>query len=334
VLARSSCRLVAAAALAHSTAAGQTSEAPLRTARLDYTLTARDQSCPDEAELRRGVGELLGYDPFRDEAPSRIVASVNSGRREFVARIVLHSATGESAGERELSAADCKELGSAVAFAIALAVDPMLPSRQRQREQEKAPPPPRPPPEPKPAVVARSLAEPPPPARPPPGEPWRLRLGTYGSLSFGSAPAPAVGAAALVGVRRGELSVSIEARRNLPAGDDAEPRGRVQASLSAASLVPCYHAGVLVACLLGTLGALQGEGEGVAEPRKDTSLHAAVEARAGLELPLASSIALAAFAGLGAPLTRTTLQVNDQDVWTTPALVSTLGLGILGDLGL
>lgn len=310
----------------------QVSDVPTRTATLEYTLRTADESCPDEPRLRRSVSELLGYDPFREHADTHVSAEIKSANAEFVAHIELRSA-GEVTGERELAASDCKELGSAAALAIALAIDPMLPSRQRAREHA-----PKDPPKPRtlaPRSRARArLSRPERPPLPETVEPWRLRLGVEALGSFGSAPAPAIGAAAVVGARRGVISLGLEVRRDVPAGKDVEPNGHVRASLSVVSFVPCYHRGVFDACLLGTIGALQGEGTEVSEPRKATSLHAAAGARVGLEIPLTSATRIAPFGDLRAPVTRTTLTVNGQEAWTTPALIPSLGCGFLGEFPL
>jgi hypothetical protein len=93
-----------------------------------------------------------------------------------------------------------------------------------------------------------------------------------------------------------------------------------------ASVVPCYHAGALFGCALATAGALQGTGSGVDVPEKDTTFYAAVGGRVGAEVRVTEWLALAAFGDLRGTLTRTTLQIDGHDVWTTPPVSGALGV--------
>ncbi len=97
-------------------------------ASLDVTRGAGAHSCPSEKELRRAVSSILGYSPFDANARRRVSAVLSASDGTFHARIQLRDTRShKSLGVRELSASGptCEELGSAMALAIALAIDPL-----------------------------------------------------------------------------------------------------------------------------------------------------------------------------------------------------------------
>jgi hypothetical protein len=142
---------ILALAILPSVALGATASKP-KPARvaLSFQRRASAKTCPSEKELRRQVTSILGYQPF-DRHAKRVMACVLwADKTTLHARLRLSDAkTGKSLGLRELSATGpgCQELGSAVALAIALAIDPLAkPPAPHPVEQRAAapPPPPRP----------------------------------------------------------------------------------------------------------------------------------------------------------------------------------------------
>jgi hypothetical protein len=147
---------------------------------LEYTRRASARGCPSEKQLRAEVSAILGYAPFDKHARRAMSCVLWAQGDTFHARVQLKDAkTRHSLGVRELSATGpgCEALGSAVALAMALAIDPLAqPPPQRL-------PPPAPPAAAPPAVASgayagaaaaasetsrSSGAARPPPARPPP----------------------------------------------------------------------------------------------------------------------------------------------------------------------
>jgi hypothetical protein len=127
------------------------------------------------------------------------------------------------------------------------------------------------------------------------------------------------------------LSLSLEGRADLPA-EKSVKAGTVSTSLLLATLVPCYHYDALALCALGSAGALQGSGAGVDQPRKDTTFYAAAGGRVGFEVRALPWLAVQAFGDLRGTLTRTTLSIDNQDAWTTPALSAAVGvMGVVGE---
>jgi hypothetical protein len=166
-----------------------------------------------------------------------------------------------------------------------------------------------------------------PSARAPAGPPisGEIGLGVVGGL--GSAPVRTLGVAARGALRRSNLSLGIEARADLPAEVPLEV-GRVSTSLLVASAVPCVHIRVLAGCALVTAGALRAAGHGLVDARRVSVPYLALGARVRVAVPLGSRVALTLHSDLAAPLTQTELTVGGEELWTTPPVSLTLGLGV------
>jgi hypothetical protein len=290
--------------------------------------------CPDEAGVRNAVSGRLGYDPFTGMSDRTVVARIRRAARGLVADVELRDAAGALRGSRQLTSTkgDCRELAAAMDLAISIAIDPLVLSRP----SAPAPAPVLAPPAPTAGTPAAS-APPAPPAMPPPavvvppGGPRdritvRTSLGTVASL--GSAPGLALGFTAQVGLRWRLASVGLEGRADLPASADIADLGRVKSSLLVATLAPCGHGRLLLACALVSVGTLQGAGERVAQPRQESTFYAAAGARLGAELPLVRVLYLRVHLDLLATLTRTTLHLDDKPAWITPPVSGALGISV------
>ena len=80
---RAACACLAATLLAAPGASAQTSP----TAVLRYERGADAAQCPDVQGLRDTVAARLGYDPFRDAAPTTVRASITRHRRRLRGRV-------------------------------------------------------------------------------------------------------------------------------------------------------------------------------------------------------------------------------------------------------
>jgi hypothetical protein len=313
--------------------AGSAGAAEPRRVRLTYQRAEEAKRCPDEQELRGAVEAELGYDPFDPQATELLQVRITREGGELVAVIEL-SAGGDVAGRRELASRgeDCRELAAALALAIGIAIDPVRAGKPPEPEPaEPAPPPPPPAPPPPPPAGPPQPRAPEPHPPPEPGTPLRWRVAGGGLVAIGTAPAPAAGIWVGAAVRSGDLSIGLEGRADAFASKRVDA-GSVSASLLLASILPCWHPGFVLACGVGSIGALQGSGEQVDEPRKETTLFAAAGARLGVELPLGSVLALTGHVDVRANLTRTSLRLDDRDVWTTPPVGGDLGLGVRAEL--
>ncbi|HXX30479.1 MAG TPA: hypothetical protein VEJ89_07160 [Myxococcaceae bacterium] len=125
---------------------------------LQFQKRASAKRCPSEKELRREVTAILGYSPFDRRAHKVMACTLSADGDTLHAHLQLRDArTHRSLGVREISASGpgCDELASAVALAIALAVDPLA----------KPPPPRAPPAASAPPPVSVRAPAPPPPVR-------------------------------------------------------------------------------------------------------------------------------------------------------------------------
>lgn len=328
--------LLASALLGASSVRAQPAPRPVR---LVYTGA---DGCPAEPGLRAAVVARLGRDPFRDDALRTLTAAVRRTSRGLRAAVELREAGGAVVGARRLSTADddCDELVAALALAISIAIDPQ--SRLRPTATPPLAPPPAPPPQagappaqppPPPALLEPPIVEPPialplPAAlpSPAPASPWRFRLRGGAHVPFGLLPGSTGGLSLDLGARRGAFSLTLGAEADLPTTRAADAGGEVRAWLVAARLAPCLHLGAAAICGLASLGSLRGSGSGVALPRTDVTIFAALGARIAAEIPITSRLALAPHADLAVPLTHTTLQLAGADVWSTPAAHGAMGL--------
>lgn len=95
---------------------------------LDYRRQAGAERCPSKPELEAEVRDILGRPPFARKAPRTVRCVLRGEGPGLAARVqLLDGRSGRVLGVRELSGAGpgCDELGAAVAFAIALAIDPL-----------------------------------------------------------------------------------------------------------------------------------------------------------------------------------------------------------------
>ncbi len=294
--------------------------------------------CPDEVEVRDSVAAQLGYVPFRDGGrPIRLAFVRRQGR--LIAELRITTDTGEEKLRQIASATnDCAELGRSAALAIGIDIDPLGVGRERAAAKE----PPKQEPRASPGSVPPA-ARPPAPAPAPPadtalpvapttesaaGLTWRVRLSGRGSV--GETPTPAAGGALEVGGRGGSLSVGLEGRYHARAESDAAG-GTLEVQTTSVALNPCWHAGVLAACAVGTVGRISGRGGRVSAPRDDSGITASVGAALGPELPLVAPLVAAARVEGAYALSRPVLVLDGQQAWRQPPAGLSIEIGVLGE---
>jgi hypothetical protein len=292
-------------------------------ASLTYAPDADIERCPTATELEDAVAARVGYDPFDGST-----AGADASRREVV--VAVHRRAGGIVGVLELRgprpgirelaspSGDCRELLDALAVAIAIGIDPASLTRPPGE-----PPPPAPIPAPAPVVVAPAPS--PDRVSEPAKEPVDVRVGAGPVILFGELPATAAGIEIGIGARWKWLEPTVEGIATLPVSLSTS-LGQVTASLIAAALVPCGHADVIFLCVGLTLGALRGEGDAVASPRRGSQLYSAASARGGAEVALSRTVWLRGYAEAVAPVTRIALQLAAQDVWRVPSVAARVGV--------
>jgi hypothetical protein len=289
-------------------------------ASLTYAPDADIERCPTATELEDAVAARVGYDPFdgsttgADVSRREVVVAVHRRAGGIVGVLELR---GPRPGIRELASpsGDCRELLDALAVAIAIGIDPASLTR----------PPGEPPAVPAPAPVVVAPAPSPDRVSEPVKEPVDVRVGAGPVVLFGELPATAAGIELGIGARWKWLEPTVEGIATVPVSLST-PQGQVTASLIAAALVPCGHADVLFVCVGLTLGALRGEGDAVASPRRGSQLYGAASARGGAELALSRTVWLRGYAEAVAPVTRIALQLAAQDVWRVPSVAARVGV--------
>jgi hypothetical protein len=310
-------------------------------ARLVYTRSEEAARCPDEAALRNAVAARFGYDPFFAWARQTVIVQIwrdgspPSGR--YVARVQLVDDQGVTRGTREIRSDgdDCPELFGAAALAISIALDASSAAATPAAEQDApAPEPPATPP-----PVATAVA---PPALPRPRETAtpgvarasavRAGMGALAATFIGPNVAPGIVVFADVRARALSLGLELQADVSTPAGvslpESAPPTGQVASALFAGEVVPCAHYRSMFGCALAVVGLLQAWGWGVAEAGSSGTPFVALGGRVGAEWPLSPRLFVRVNADLLANVTRASLAVDNQVVWSVPAVGGAAGVAL------
>jgi hypothetical protein len=317
-------------------------------AKLAYSRGPGAETCPDEDQLRKAVAARLGYDPFFPWANKTIEAEITHTKRGFHGEVKVIDAAGLLRGARSIDAAsqDCGDMVRAVALAISIALDDLA---LDEPSSPSAAPSPAPAPEPTPAPPPTPAPEPTPtpPATPTPAKPKRFApdLWLAPVVTFGTAPAPAVGFHLDLRLSTGIVSLDLEAQADLPASGGASVAAttpgnpaEVRTYLVLGSLVPCLRlpltlsvAGTttlyFLGCALLTAGVFEESGVDVAVSSTGNAPFLAAGGRLGLEVPLSSRFFLLAHGDAFGILLRHTVLIDQEPVFTLPALGGRLGVG-------
>lgn len=314
--------VIAAVGLVASLATPARAERPAATVQLEYDRREGAGSCPDARAVAAGVAERLGYEPFVAAASSRVRVTVLRRDRVFQARIEMVGPNDSAKAERVLSSrrSDCAELAATLELAIAIAIDP------------SGPPAPEPParaaeaPAPAASGVVAHAPVMPAAVRPAP-RPVTAQVAVAGVAAIGSAPVRNLGVAVRFAARRGNASLGLEGRADLPASMPLSA-GDVSTSLLVASLVPCVHWRRVAGCALATGGVLRAAGHGLVDARHVAAPYVALGARLVVDGAVTSNLSWTAHADVSAPLTETELRVGGEELWTTPPVSVSIGLGL------
>lgn len=296
---------------------------PNPTARLEYTRKPSALDCPDKAELEAAISAKLGFNPFVEPAQLVIEAEVERTEAGRKARMFRLNEQGARLSERSLvsSASDCRELTESLVLALSIAIDPLSATRPLAMAHPPAPSPPPPPPPPR----GEPATKPAPPA-PTIGPELQVGLGALGT--WGAAPRIAPGVAAHLAARWSSMSIGIEGRADLPVAMPVAERGSIEAALLVGSVVPCFHRGWFAACASMSAGVLRSSGIDLEDSRHASSPSVAVGARLVGEVPIGKSFSARAHLDAAAPLIRTTLRVDEREIWRNPPVSASLGIGV------
>jgi hypothetical protein len=321
-----------------STAAQPTASKDEPRVRFVYSVDPEAANCPDEPSMRAMVTQRLGYDPFSPQAAPLVMARIRVANRTLQGEVESIRGSGTSQGRREVTSehGDCAALASSLALAIAIAIDPLSLTRPAaSASSSPAPQPSAPLPEAssapaKPPAPARQSVVPAVSAAPPAGPRYSAALTFIGST--GTLPGFAWGGALYLGARWLTWSVGLEGRLFAPSDVQGEGVVSARASFYQGALVPCFHPGAAMACATGSVGVLDAQGQGVDVPRSDKTAVGLAGLRGGYDFVLGRGIFLRALADLQVPLTKITLQINGQPLWTAPPVAIGGGLGVGGTI--
>lgn len=282
--------------------------------------TRNGRDACDLARVRAQVVTLVGRDPFDDRAPIEITIESRAVDDADEAILSVVDAGGER-GSRTVSARTCDELVTALAVAVALAIESLPPPAEvTPREHPSAeididaeePPTVT-------TAVTRHLA-----SRAfdivadgvggPTDRGWR------GSFAFGAR------------TRRGHAALEVEAEWTPSETVAVGATGSVHVSSSALAISPCVAARGLFACGTAATGWIRGTGVGLFDPHNATTLMVALGGRVGWERPLTVGFAIRVFGEVRARVTTTRFLVDQMPVWTSPGYDARAGIGLVAHL--
>ncbi len=299
-------------------------------ARLVYSRAAGAESCPDEEALRRAVAARVGYDALFAWAKKTIVARMApAAPHGFVASVTLVDEQGREHGARSVHTdGGCDEFLDVAALAIAIAIDP-----QSLMPQPSAPTPPH-----------KQRPSPPPSAPPPPHEsslalspvlnrdttPSLLFSGNVGAVvSAGVAPRPAAGGALGATARWGAVSLGIEGRVDAPASAAASGGGSVSSWLAEVAVLPCAYTGPVLFCAVGQVGSMQTSSSGVSDGRSSSVFWLAAGGRIAVEVPFEGRDVLRIRSDFVGNYRPPDLELHSASVWQAPSVSSSLGADVV-----
>lgn len=348
-----SARVAVGAALTLSAGAFSRVSRAAEDARLVYSRTADAVQCPDESTLRDAVAARLGYDPFVAYSARTMVVEIRSESGSLKARVYLVETDDVAGGVRDLSSPslDCKELTSAVALAISIAIDPGVIDRSPVET-------------PAPAAAATeassSAVEPADSARadpptinrefpdvralpskettrdralPPrrsrahePATPIVFGVGVGGLIASGPEPPPVVGASLLATLRGEHWEASVSPRWDFQTSASNASGGSAHMTSYGVILAPCYRSGSVLGCYVLESALVASQGTGVTYPRAGHSLWIAQGPRLAYQWQLQHALGVVArLDGLWA-LERIGLELDGANVYQTPRFLARAGL--------
>jgi hypothetical protein len=315
-------------------------------------------SCPGTEALKAVVAARLGYDPFADDAPNRVLFRIAPKASSLNGRIEWRDAEGRWAGDQTFSMAsgDCLRLTRTMGLALAVqiqllreastapAVDP-----ERLLETEPAAKAPAEAPNAKPAGPN---AKPAGPNAKPAGEgvPSTLEDEPQGGSSIVGAPGPnshrvfEIGAGSAVGfgmaphpILLGRIfgriawqhsSIQLSAQVSLPATARRADGAGVSEQLLLLGAAGCESLERWSACLLVNAGRVSMAGQDIDHPTSTRLPYVDVGLRAGFSQPLGARVVMNVHADGLVVLTRWTASLDEIPVWTMPRFAAAVGIDI------
>jgi hypothetical protein len=306
------------------------------TVRLEYAAGA---GCPDAADFKTVVSARLGYDPFVDTAPERVLVRIEPRGGAVDGRTEWRDASGNWAGEQTFRSvtADCARLVRTMGFALAVQIqllakasaDPSKPAVTAETPRPadapaaadaRPPMPPPPPPAALPVVSAEPAALPSAHARP------ALAIGAGGAVGFGMSSAPVLLGRLSGVVAWPHAALELAAVVSLPDTTRRADGAGVSQQHLLGSVAACATAARWKGCALINAGAVRMAGENIAQPASATVPIVEAGVRAGIDQRVARRAVVSAHADGLVNLTRWTGRLDQVPVWTAPRFAAALGV--------
>ena len=274
---------------------------------LDYQTDPALAGCPNAADFRKAIVRQLGHDPFRENAPRRMLVRLYPSGARMGGRVEWRDANDQWEGERTFSSRNesCAEMARAIALATAIQID-LLASPGQARPDKPAGdsnPPVARTAEAKPAVVRlvspivdQGPAGPPVPRREPR---IAVDVGVGAIQDFGGAPVFVVPRIAVSVGRPSGIAVRLAVNGLGPGVDVTRAEGVAQMDrfFMTLELVRFFRAGRLIQPLLAVGGGWQdvrvkGISAEVSRDHVGQAVSGLVTASGGVALTLAARLAV------------------------------------------
>jgi hypothetical protein len=285
-------------------------------AKLVYVRGPGAESCPSEDDLRKAVGDRIGYDPFFPSAQKTVVVQITRTSSAYGGRVQIVTDTGELRGERQLpTLSDCTEMVASLGLVVSLALDdldasPEEPAAAAPAAKET----------PEPAAIHASEPPPPPPEAPPPSVPRPaagvdVRVSVGPGVMIGTAPSPAVALAASTSLGRGRFRARLDARADAPAGEDVAPAGHLLTNSLVGAASGCFLAARVFGCVGAGSGFFFAHGEALRQPASDSAALVVAVGRLGMDVDVGSTAYVEPSLEVGANLLRHRVDIDSRQVF-------------------
>jgi hypothetical protein len=305
---------------------------------LDY---GAGSGCPEVVDFKAVVIARLGYDPFDDQAPDRVVIQIKRGGSALDGRLEWRDGHGSWTGEQTFPSAtsDCSRLVRAMGFALSVQIQLLAGMRRipdgdtaSQADAGSVPPAPSAPPAP---------SRPAPPAAPtavdvsvvagapavPIGRPsMTFAAGASAAVAGGlsSTPVPLAGLFGEIAWRR--LSLRLGAAAGLPATTRRADGAGVEQQDLLLTATGCASRARWKVCLVGNVGESRMTGVDIDRPTSAVVPIVEVGARVGVVQQLGSRWFVDGHVDGLAIVSRWTAALDQVPVWTAPRFTLALGL--------
>jgi hypothetical protein len=302
---------------------------------LDY---AAAPGCPPVEAFESVVRGGLGYDPFRADAPIRVLVRIDTVGHTIQGRVEWRSVDGRSIGEQTFPSrsGDCAELTRAIGFALTLQIQ-LMATTAAGGDAEPPPaartePPPaveRPrPPAAAPSTTAQIASTPIPPAEPPTSIRPAILLGVGGSAGFGLASNPVALTRLFASAAWSRLALELGAEIGLPSTTSRPDGAGFSQEELLVSLAACGLYARWSGCALAKIGELRIAGEGVDVPLTASGVMAHAGVRLAASQGLGARTYIVARAEGLTRLTQGTVTLDSMPVWAIPRFAAAFGIDI------